>query len=75
MENKNDNITFEDALSKLSDAVNKLQNGNIKLDEAFSLFEDGIKYAKICENKLQDVENKVAKIVENGKIEDFNIGE
>lgn len=69
------NITFEEALAKLTEAVNKLQNGQSKLDEAFKLFEDGIKYAKICESLLSDVEQKVAKIVQDGKEEDFKIGE
>lgn len=70
MENEKE-ITFEEALEKLQNAVNKLESGQIKLDEAFSLFEDGIKYAKICEDKLTNIEEKVAKIVNNGKIEDF----
>ena len=45
-------ISFEEALEKLQNAVNKLESGEIKLDEAFSLFEEGIKYVKICEAKL-----------------------
>ena len=64
-------ISFEEALEKLQNAVNKLESGEIKLDEAFSLFEDGIKYVKICEEKLTNIEEKVAKIVKDGKKEDF----
>ena len=64
-------ITFEEALKKLEDAVNKLENGEIQLDEAFKMFEEGIKYAKICENKLSDIEEKVAKILKDGNKEDF----
>ena len=70
-----ENITFEEALQKLQNAVNKLENGEIKLDEAFAMFEDGIKYAKICEEKLSSIENKVAKIVKDGKLEDFKVEE
>ena len=66
-----ENITFEEALQKLQNAVNKLENGEIKLDEAFKMFEEGIKYAKICENKLSDIEEKVAKILKDGNKEDF----
>lgn len=64
-------ISFEEALEKLQNAVNKLESGEIKLDEAFLLFEDGIKYVKICEEKLTNIEEKVAKIVKDGKKEDF----
>lgn len=70
-----ENITFEEALEKLTDAVNKLENGEIKLDEAFEMFESGIKYARICEEKLSAIEEKVAKIVKDGKIEDFKVEE
>lgn len=70
-----ENITFEEALQKLQNAVSKLENGEIKLDEAFEMFEEGIKYAKICEEKLSNIENKVAKIVKDGKIEDFKVEE
>ncbi len=64
-------VSFEEALKKLEEAVNKLENGEIKLDEAFKMFEEGIKYAKICENKLTDIEEKVAKILKDGNKEDF----
>ena len=64
-------VSFEEALKKLEEAVNKLENGEIKLDEAFKMFEEGIKYAKICENKLSDIEEKVAKILKDGNKEDF----
>ena len=71
MENRE--ITFEEALAKLQNAVNKLESGDVKLDEAFKLFEDGVNYAKICEERLSSIEQKVAKIVKDGKEEDFNI--
>lgn len=64
-------ISFEQALSLLKEAVNKLESGEINLDEAFSLFEKGLKYAKICEDKLKEVEEKVTKIVSEGKETDF----
>lgn len=64
-------ISFEEALEKLQNAVSKLENGEIKLDEAFAMFEEGIKYAKICEAKLNAVEEKVALILKDGKLEEF----
>lgn len=72
---KNENITFEEALNMLTEAVNKLENGQISLDEAFLMFEKGIKYAKICEEKLSLIEAKVAKITSEGKEEEFKVGE
>lgn len=68
-------ISFEEALAKLNNAVNKLESGEIQLDEAFSMFEEGIKYAKICENMLSNVEEKVAKIVKDNQEEEFKVAE
>lgn len=73
MENKE--VTFEEALNMLTEAVNKLENGDISLDEAFSMFEKGIKYAKICEEKLSAIEAKVAKITKDGNLEEFKVNE
>ena len=73
MEDKN--ISFEQALNMLQDAVNKLENGEISVDDAFKMFEQGIKYAKICEEKLTSIEEKVAKIMKDGKEEDFKVNE
>ena len=70
-----ENITFEEALAKLQNAVSKLENGEIKLDEAFEMFEQGIKYARICEEKLTNIEDKVSKILKDGKLEDFKVEE
>ena len=46
MENEK-KLSFEEALNKLQDAVNKLESNDVKLDEAFKLFEDGLFYAKM----------------------------
>ena len=68
-------VTFEEALNMLQEAVNKLENGEIGLDDAFKMFEQGIKYAKICEEKLSSIEEKVAKIMKNGNKEEFKVNE
>ena len=69
------NITFEEALNMLQTAVNKLENGDISLDEAFSMFELGIKYARICEEKLSSIEEKVAQIMKDGSFKEFKENE
>lgn len=70
-----ENISFEEALNKLSNAVSKLENGEIQLDEAFKMFEEGIKYARICEERLTLVEEKVAKLMKDGKESEFKVEE
>ncbi len=73
MEEK-ENISFEEAMNNLEKLVDLLESGKVKLDEAFNTFEEGIKYAKICEDKLLNIEQKVAKILnENNKEDNLDI--
>lgn len=70
-----ENISFEEALEKLEEAVRKLESGETKLDDAFQTFEEGLQFAKICEEKLKKVEAQVTKILQDGKEEDFAVEE
>lgn len=69
-------ISFEEALKQLEEMVEKLESGEVKLEEAFKTFEDGLKYAKLCEEKLTNIEKKVAKILDkNNEEKDLEIEE
>ena len=50
---------FEKALSDLENIVQRLDENDLSLDEALSLFEEGIKLSRFCSQKLDSVENKV----------------
>ena len=50
---------FEKALADLENIVQRLDENDLSLDEALSLFEEGIKLSRFCSQKLGSVENKV----------------
>lgn len=50
---------FEISLKKLEDAVNRLESGELPLDESLKVFEEGIKHAAICSRKLNEAEQRV----------------
>jgi len=50
---------FENSLKKLEDAVNRLESGELLLDESRKVFEEGIKHAAICSRKLNEAEKRV----------------
>lgn len=70
-----DNITFEQAMSRLEEIIAALENNQISLEKSVDLFQEGIKLSKICSDKLAGIEDKVAKILVDGKVEDLKIEE
>jgi exodeoxyribonuclease VII small subunit len=50
---------FEKALADLENIVQRLDENDLSLDEALSLFEEGIKLSRFCSQKLDSVEDKV----------------
>ena len=60
---------FESNLKKLEVIVDKLESGDIGLEESVKLYEEGMKIKKICDKKLKDIEMQIKKI----KIEDNKV--
>jgi exodeoxyribonuclease VII small subunit len=51
--------SFEDALQRLEDIVNKLESEEVPLEETISLFEEGQELINFCNKKLEEVKHKV----------------
>ncbi|OCL26976.1 exodeoxyribonuclease VII small subunit [Orenia metallireducens] len=74
MGNKSE-LTFEEALNQLEEAVNNLEKGELTLADSLEEFELGVKLTKFCSDKLEQAQEKIEIIKEeNGKIkiEDYN---
>jgi exodeoxyribonuclease VII small subunit len=56
---------FETALKRLEEIVKKLENGELSLDSALQLFEEGIKLSRFCHTKLEEAERRVEMLVKN----------
>ena len=67
--NKEKDNNFEANLKKLEVIVDKLESGEIGLEESVKLYEEGMKIKKICDKKLKDIEMQIKKI----KIEDNKV--
>lgn len=50
---------FEEALSRLEEIVRELEKGEIGIEEALKLFEEGTGLSKLCAKKLSNVEKRV----------------
>jgi exodeoxyribonuclease VII small subunit len=60
-------ITFETALARLQTIVSGLESGNVPLDDSLSMFEEGVKLVKFCNEKLDHAEQKVKILLKDGE--------
>ena len=52
-------IKFEEAMQQLEDIVRKLESGSLSLDESLSSFEEAVGLVKLCNERLENAEQKV----------------
>ena len=62
---KEDELSFENALHKLEELVQQLESGELNLEKSLQAFEEGMKLAKVCEEKLGDATTRVEKIMKD----------
>ncbi|MDE3120920.1 MAG: exodeoxyribonuclease VII small subunit [Paracoccaceae bacterium] len=62
MEKPIKDMTFEEAMAALEQVVTRLERGDVPLEEAISLYENGAALKKHCADKLAAAEAKVEKI-------------
>ena len=55
--------SFDDSLKELEEIVNRLEEGDIPLEEALDKFQEGINLSRTLKSKLKDAEDTLAKIV------------
>ncbi|WP_096182663.1 exodeoxyribonuclease VII small subunit [Effusibacillus lacus] len=56
-------LSFEEALAGLERIVRELESGDIPLEQAIANFQEGMKLAKICREKLDQAEQKIEMLV------------
>lgn len=65
--------TFEEQLKQLQDIVTKLEGGNVPLEDALNQFQEGVKLSRELEQKLNDAEKIVAKLIDkDGNVKQLN---
>ena len=62
---------FEEHLTKLETVVERLERGDLTLDESVRLFEEGMKLSQACKAELEQAEGRIQVLVEgkSGKMQ------
>jgi exodeoxyribonuclease VII small subunit len=56
---------FESNLKLLEEIVMQLEGGDLTLDHALELFEEGVKISRYCNAKLEEAERKVEVLIKS----------
>ncbi len=61
---------FEQSLAELESLVERMESGEMTLEDSLKAFEQGIKYTRDCQNALSKAEQKVQLLLQkNGQME------
>ena len=55
---------FEDRLTALEAVVERLERGELSLDDSVRLFEEGVKLSNACKSELEKAEGRIQVLVE-----------
>jgi len=68
-------LGFEQALVRLEEIARKLESGDLPLEEAIALAEEGMDLSRLCEERLTAAEAKIQQLVEPAAGEETEEGE
>jgi exodeoxyribonuclease VII small subunit len=69
-------VTFEEAMEQLETIVERLEEGDVPLEEALTIYKKGMELSKLCHDKLRNVEEQLTEVLTaDGHKETFSISE
>lgn len=64
-------MTLEEAFEKLEVIIEKMNDREVSLNDSFSLYTEGTKLLKYCNEQLDAVEKKMLVLDEEGELHEF----
>ena len=68
-------VDFEESLKQLEEIVNKMEQGQLNLEQSLGAFEQGVQLTRQCQSTLKQAEQRVAKLTpkdDSYELNDFN---
>ncbi|MCG8587874.1 MAG: exodeoxyribonuclease VII small subunit [Proteobacteria bacterium] len=60
-------LPFEGALGRIEEIVDRLEEGDLPLEEALSAFEEGVRLTKRCATQLEAAERRIEVLLKDGE--------
>ncbi len=62
-----DQTVFEENLARLEEIISQLEKGDVSLGDSLKLFDEGVQLIRLCSQKLDTAEARIAELVANGQ--------
>ena len=59
--------SFEAALKQLEEVVQRLEKGELPLEDSLKLYEDGIRLSRLCHAKLEEAEGRIEVLLKDAR--------
>ncbi len=66
---KDNEMTLEEMLKALDECTQKMEQGELSLEESFEAFKAGMELVKNCNDSIDKVEKEVVKLMDDGSVE------
>lgn len=71
MEKDNREEMLEELFGRLDRIIAKLEDRDTTLEDSFAAYEQGVRYLKACNDKIDKIEKKMLVINESGGLDEF----
>lgn len=65
-------MTIEETFAKIEETIEKLEQEDIALEDAFAAYSEGMKLLKDCNDQIDKVEKKVLKLAADGNLTEMD---
>lgn len=62
-------LSIEENFARLEETIQRLESGELSLEEAFSCYSEGMRLIQDCNGQIDRVEKQVLKLTEEGALE------
>lgn len=68
---KEKTVSLEECFEHIEEIINKMETGDVSLDESFELYKNGLQEIKEANTMLDQMEKAMLVLNEDGSLEDF----